>query len=653
MAPGAFLTLQNFYDQYGSFLGQPEPLPDAEEMNLALSGSLMATFSTPMSPKINARTRPHNFNHNRKMDEFKGYMEARLGKQADSTSVVMKFLQNDRKVLRFFCTWDEPLPGGEIERRPFRLHYFLADDTVEVLEVSEPNSGRDPFPLLLKRMKLPKPGGGFYAESDMRVGESVVVFARKLVLRDCDEFTRRYFEEQHGIQFMPLEDHDDPYAPDLSKQLIIPPHNGIGKEEDTLMNVLSLHPKPPKTDVMRLLENNKKMLRFVAKLDNAYGYDLERMFIINYHLDTDDMSIFEPPAKNAGRLGGKFLERSKIKKPNSPEYYGERDLFIGAKVNAVGRVFKILDADLYTLKWMDAHPDIFPKSDLGVVLFKIAQADGLIGKLSQVFTSKDATRSGRIHNSMFRTLLQQNTKGILDAQEMLTLVRRWTEEDGYIYYPALLNAAQQTLSNESESAQPGRNPDGVGARAVRRALLRRGALGVRGLARAVEQTAAIKHHGMLSSEDVREALSFCGVAVQDHELFELIGSEGISPEELMHLVRGSLSAAKQNVISRAFAAIDARGMGVVTVRDLLLRYNVSANPRVVQGYLKEDEARREVTEYFDVGRERGFRGSVSVESFSEFCVDVCLGLEDDGGFVAAVEAMFSLKAKSALRKVWN
>jgi DUF1126 PH-like domain len=38
------------------------------------------------------------------------------------------------QVLRFFCVWDDrvSLLG---DRRPYRLHYFLEDDTVEVLEV--------------------------------------------------------------------------------------------------------------------------------------------------------------------------------------------------------------------------------------------------------------------------------------------------------------------------------------------------------------------------------------------------------------------------------------------------------------------------------------------------------------------------------------
>lgn len=30
------------------------------------------------------------------------------------------------------------------------------DDTVEMVEIRRPNDGRDPFPILLKRCKLPK-----------------------------------------------------------------------------------------------------------------------------------------------------------------------------------------------------------------------------------------------------------------------------------------------------------------------------------------------------------------------------------------------------------------------------------------------------------------------------------------------------------------
>lgn len=38
----------------------------------------------------------------------------------------------------------------------FSLFYYVADGTVEVREVLQRNSGRDPFPLLLARGRLPK-----------------------------------------------------------------------------------------------------------------------------------------------------------------------------------------------------------------------------------------------------------------------------------------------------------------------------------------------------------------------------------------------------------------------------------------------------------------------------------------------------------------
>ena len=40
--------------------------------------------------------------------------------------------------------------------RELDLHYFLADDTIEILEKIPPNSGRDAVSTFLRRAKLPK-----------------------------------------------------------------------------------------------------------------------------------------------------------------------------------------------------------------------------------------------------------------------------------------------------------------------------------------------------------------------------------------------------------------------------------------------------------------------------------------------------------------
>ena len=73
----------------------------------------------------------------------------------EKEDTLRQFLENDRRVLRFFCHWDDT-DSMFGDPRECVLHYFLADDTVEIREIIQPNSGRDAVPLFLRRAKLPK-----------------------------------------------------------------------------------------------------------------------------------------------------------------------------------------------------------------------------------------------------------------------------------------------------------------------------------------------------------------------------------------------------------------------------------------------------------------------------------------------------------------
>ena len=80
------------------------------------------------------------------------------------------------QVLRFYCVWDDrDEMFGEL--LPFILHYFLVDDTIEVLEAHRPNDGRDPFPLLIRRQRIPK-------DRDNVVCEYIVVLYLKLTIKN-------------------------------------------------------------------------------------------------------------------------------------------------------------------------------------------------------------------------------------------------------------------------------------------------------------------------------------------------------------------------------------------------------------------------------------------------------------------------------------
>ena len=76
------------------------------------------------------------------------------------------------------------------------------------------------------------------------------------------------------------------------------------------------------------------------------------------------MTIYEPPVRNSGIIGGKFLERTRVAKPNSapdqPTFYGPQDFYIGAVVDIFKHRFVIVSADEYVLKYMEDHKSQFP-----------------------------------------------------------------------------------------------------------------------------------------------------------------------------------------------------------------------------------------------------------------------------------------------------
>ena len=61
-----------------------------------------------------------------------------------------QFIDHDRHVLRFYCYWDDT-DNMFGDPRHLVLHYFLADDTIEIREIIPPNAGRDAVPMFLKR----------------------------------------------------------------------------------------------------------------------------------------------------------------------------------------------------------------------------------------------------------------------------------------------------------------------------------------------------------------------------------------------------------------------------------------------------------------------------------------------------------------------
>ena len=87
---------------------------------------------------------------------------------------------------------------------------------------------------------------------------------------------------------------------------------------------------------------------------------------VRVHTPTSVYLIYTPYCyyRNAGILGGKFLEFTRVAKPGSsvdaPEFYAPQDFAIGRTIEVFKHKFVITDADLYVLKHMEANSGSFP-----------------------------------------------------------------------------------------------------------------------------------------------------------------------------------------------------------------------------------------------------------------------------------------------------
>jgi hypothetical protein len=65
---------------------------------------------------------------------------------------------------------------------------------------------------------------------------------------------------------------------------------------------LYLSPKPIVKKYYKYFENDRVILRFLAKLDSKLPFDLERKFLISFFLSDDTIQVYEIPSKNSGRF---------------------------------------------------------------------------------------------------------------------------------------------------------------------------------------------------------------------------------------------------------------------------------------------------------------------------------------------------------------
>ncbi|KAG8329790.1 EF-hand domain-containing member C2 [Homalodisca vitripennis] len=439
-------------------------------------------------------------------------------KPTTKTDKLGQFLAMDGKVLCFTGYWDDRLTcDGDLHL--LKVLYYLADDTIEVKDVTWKGQ---PY-TLYKRAKLPKDflglkepgvdspftvlnvlGSGtqkgrfladslncgrsqvqYYRDNDLAIGTVVNVYGRRVVLTDCDPFTREYYRVKYGLEDMTPAQRPKTKAEEAVEPLPVPelpPHNGYGTHEDSAINCRTVFPFPPIKNYTQFFQKDKcgfdsHILRFGAQLMTSTVTDSCRPFVISYYLSDDTISVYENAPVNSGYSGGMLISRRKIMKPGEnpmasqpPAYYTHQDLYIGNTVCLENFNLKLVSADEYALRYMELHANEFPKSNIRLILEKLREG---LRPIYKQFVAQQMTNNNLplIPYYDFRQAIKDVLKDSITEHEIITLARHYSgdppaEDLNCVQIQSMVqNELKRYLFNAFERLEEGfcyRDPDKTG-----------------------------------------------------------------------------------------------------------------------------------------------------------------------------------------------
>lgn len=236
----------------------------------------------------------------------------------------------DKQVLRFNAYFKETVDESKIEHsriRKLTLFYYMVDDTLEITEPKETNSGI-PQGSFLKRSKVSKAQPNSYKDSnsffkyndnssqyytyqDLIVGNAIYIYGKMLTINDCDQYTREFYDKLGFSQPSSLAIPIDSYHSKLSYKPQV--------KKDNLMKDWLEHGQGggKVKNQKQFLENDRRVLKFNASHDSL-------KYEINYYLADDTVEIKELFFTNSGRRKFPlFLKRNKLPKKFTVAQPGE------------------------------------------------------------------------------------------------------------------------------------------------------------------------------------------------------------------------------------------------------------------------------------------------------------------------------------------
>ena len=108
-----------------------------------------------------------------------------------------KMFKQDMHVLRFDATLVSTEPDDETRR--FIISFYCGDDTIQIYEICDKNSGRIGGRFMERKKQTNPVTQRYYTEKDFVIGSTVSLVGFKFTLVKADEYTEKYMEDNSQV----------------------------------------------------------------------------------------------------------------------------------------------------------------------------------------------------------------------------------------------------------------------------------------------------------------------------------------------------------------------------------------------------------------------------------------------------------------------
>jgi hypothetical protein len=445
-------------------------------------------------------------------------------------------------------------------------------------------------------------------------------------------------------------------------------------EAVTLRFRARLCPKSPNTQTkpLRLYSWVKERggeMCLVAKQEviseSSVSEEHSREFRIEVHTSDDTIAIYE--AKTGGGFGGCVFARARVPSSQYNQHIKPCDVYSGGTLSVAGRVFRVLEADAFTMRHVRANPLLFPLRALPAVLRAIVDAQ-LLEPLAYAFCQRDLPARGVIETSEFLHVLSASASSATALQDHIALAQEYVVETAgtssqlKISYTSFLSALQVVARGElsrpgppphsspSHPASPAADPIDLQTQLRHRLLARGLNSGHKFLSELVEagRTAC----GLLDASTLQRALAAAGIRDAPLSQLQDVASSFSDSQPFVHDVLRSVqrcfnAGQRAEVCRRMFRALDKQATGTIAMLDLIGRFNSGAAFQCLRGNSSSAELRAQWIATFD--GQCSAPGILEKKNFLDAMSELSWTFVDDSLFNTFVER--SLGARTSLTPI--